>query len=396
MSVRKIFLWGVLPLIVGLVAACAISEPAFQKARQRGWTTYTADNSGLVNDSVHAIAFDEQGRAWIGTYSGVNAFNGEFWANYGPNYVCAIAFDEQGRVWTGAESTVSVFDGETWTNYTADDPGLTGGSIGAIALDDQGRVWIGVNYYRPYEYYHHSVKAFDGEIWITYSADDSGLADGFINIIAFDKQGCAWVGTEHGVSVFDWETWTTYAVGDVKAIAFDEQGRAWIGTEHGISVFDGGAWTAYTADNSGLVDSAVRAIAFDERGRAWVGTERGVSVLDRGSWIIYTAENSGLKDVWDVHAIVFDKEGRAWIGSTLGGISVLSPDEVTPVPQPLVELEKYWICLLCFSPIVFAVLITIWLIAQSGGGTSACWLGILAVVDTGRHCEVYRELSRDS
>jgi len=53
-------------LIVGLSVACAVSLLAFHVTRQWGWTAYTADNSGLAEGSVTAIAFDDQGRAWIG------------------------------------------------------------------------------------------------------------------------------------------------------------------------------------------------------------------------------------------------------------------------------------------------------------------------------------------
>jgi hypothetical protein len=368
MNARKIVLWGIPVLTFGLAIACLVSALAFQGARQEGWTTYTADNSGLIDDSVRAIAFDGQGHAWIGTRGGVSVFDGGLWATVGPKYVHTITFNEQGRAWIGAESTVqvfdgetwttysardsgliadriyiegiavddrgrawigityyrnnyqyslSVFDGETWTNYAMDDAGLTGGSVNAVALDNQGRAWIGVNYYRPYNYYHHSVKAFDGESWSTYSANESGLAGGFINAIAFDDQGYAWVGTEHGVSVFDWETWITYDVDDAKVIAFDEQGRAWVGTERGLHVFDGRTWSTYTAGNSGLVDDNVTAIAFDDQNRAWIGTE--------------------------------------------GGVSVFSTDEAVPVPQSLVALRDCCHGLLCLSPVILIVLMSVWL-----------------------------------
>jgi cytochrome c-type biogenesis protein CcmH/NrfF len=68
MNARKIILWGIPILLVGLVIACAVLESTFQEARQVAWTAYTTENSRLVDDNVHAIAFDEQGRAWIGTY----------------------------------------------------------------------------------------------------------------------------------------------------------------------------------------------------------------------------------------------------------------------------------------------------------------------------------------
>ena len=150
MNVKKIFLWGLPVLIVGLVVSSSNLEQAFQRRRQLGWTTHHVSGK-----SVAAIAFDEQGRALIGTYhDGVSVFDGDTWSTYIPENsgladerVRAIAFDEQGRAWFGTSGYgVSVFDGNTRSTYTPENSGLVHDSVGAIAFDEQGRAWFGTKY----------------------------------------------------------------------------------------------------------------------------------------------------------------------------------------------------------------------------------------------------------
>jgi len=74
-----------------------VSLLAFHVTRQWGWTAYTADNSGLAEGSITAIAFDDQGRAWIGIdhyVSGESLFRGSIFhldsvtlGHFGPNYM---------------------------------------------------------------------------------------------------------------------------------------------------------------------------------------------------------------------------------------------------------------------------------------------------------------------
>jgi hypothetical protein len=69
----------------------------------QGWTTYSRGNSGLISDRVRAVAFDAQGRVWIGTTWGL-----------------------------------SVFDGANWTSYTMSTSGMAGPCVDAIAVAGDG------------------------------------------------------------------------------------------------------------------------------------------------------------------------------------------------------------------------------------------------------------------
>jgi Bacterial Ig-like domain (group 2)/Two component regulator propeller len=87
------------------------------------WTNYNTSNSGLINDTVYAIAIDAQGNKWIGTEKGLSKFNNIEWTNYNTSgdglvksRVVFIAIDSKGNKWIGDDlSGVSKFDGTHWT-----------------------------------------------------------------------------------------------------------------------------------------------------------------------------------------------------------------------------------------------------------------------------------------
>ncbi|UCG69462.1 MAG: hypothetical protein JSV09_00095, partial [Thermoplasmata archaeon] len=159
-----------------------------------GWTIYTTANSGLVNDWVSSIAFDEQGTAWIGTrYGGL-----------------------------------SVFDGVTWTSYTVDNSGLLDDDIRAIVVDDEGDAWLAT--------WGRGISVFDGAVWTNYTAENSDLGSNRISEIVVDEQGKVWVVTHEGISVYADGKWTSHsndAIGsryDYLSLAEDDQGQMWLGS----------------------------------------------------------------------------------------------------------------------------------------------------------------------
>ena len=111
------------------------------------YVKYTSAD-GLADNWVFAIAMDEAGHKWFGTYSGVSEFDGSTWTTYteadglADNWVYAIAIDEDGHKWFGTDGGVSEFDGSTWTTYRTAD-GLASNYVHAIAIDGAGHKWFG-------------------------------------------------------------------------------------------------------------------------------------------------------------------------------------------------------------------------------------------------------------
>ncbi len=75
------------------------------------WTSYSTSNSGLPSENVNAIAIQDNGWKWIGTYDeGLVKFDGTNWTTYNTsnselpsNDIRSIAFDENGSKWIGTQ-----------------------------------------------------------------------------------------------------------------------------------------------------------------------------------------------------------------------------------------------------------------------------------------------------
>ena len=349
------------------------------------WTTFTAAD-GLADNDVRAIAVDGGNRLWFSIdrgrmsvldHGGTPFYKGDdTWTTFttadglASKWVEAIAADNGGQLWFGTwDGGVSVLDhggtpfdkrDDTWATFTTAG-GLADNHVNAIAVDGGGQLWFGT--------WGGGVSVLDDggtpfdkgdDTWTTFTTVD-GLADNEVHAIAVDGGGRMWFGTRGGASMLDdkgtpsdkgddtWATFTTTAFGladHVTAIARDGEGRWWFGTYGGgVSVldnrgtpFDRGddAWTTFTSAD-GLASNFVFAIARDGRGRWWFGTYGGgVSVLDHGgtpfgkqddTWTAFTSAD-GLADN-DVGPIVLDDGGHLWFG-TNSGVGELV-DAVAPV-----------------------------------------------------------------
>ncbi len=376
------------------------------------WTSYTAEDMGLAAEgfgsAVNTMVIDGQGRVWVGTYEGLAVFDGKVWKTYNTenselpgDSITALAIDKSGRVLIGLGESISVFDGRRFTNYASEEIGLPDGHmVKAIATDPQGRVWLGTSgggvYLFDGEAWNTALKAksppntsytnyairdiaidsegrvwigtqeglsvFNGEEWIDYIPENSGMPFQWVEALAVDAHGRVWVGGLYGaLSVLETDgTWNTYtpiqdaaASFSMNALVVDPSGRIWVGADEGLNIFTppeptslaarelpdptplpprptpmpaaGEGFSTYTTKNSSLVSNVVNALAIDGQDRVWVGTSRGVSVLSpSGEWTSYQIANSGLLDD-RINALAIDGQDRVWMGTGYG-VAVLASD----------------------------------------------------------------------
>ena len=74
------------------------------------FTHLTKDNNGLSYDGISAIMQDSRGFIWIGTYKGLNRYDGNTFKVYGmlemgldSDFVYSIVEDSEGNLWIGTE-----------------------------------------------------------------------------------------------------------------------------------------------------------------------------------------------------------------------------------------------------------------------------------------------------
>ena len=255
-------------------------------------------------------------------------------------YMWRVAVDSQGSVWVSPmpfdpmsfdsrKYGILKFDGQMWMSYTTENSGLPYDKASPIGFDDQGSMWIATGDINGQHRSGGGIAKFDGESWTVYNMDNSALPSNNIWCGTIDHEGNIWVGMTAGVGRFDGETWTVYDKEDLgmpsdlcSGLAVDLEGNIWAGNYDGggVARFDGETWTAYTPENSGMVskpDNSVIAIAIDLQGNKWFGTFGHVVKFDDETWTVYTPENSDLpSNGW---SLAVDLQGNLWAGSAALG-----------------------------------------------------------------------------
>jgi signal transduction histidine kinase/ligand-binding sensor domain-containing protein len=267
--------------------------------------TYTRANTpGLPSDLIDDLMEDRAGGLWISTSGGLARMQGDKIEAFGPEkgipatQVWRTFEDKGGRVWALTASGLFRIEGDH-AERVALDAALTENSRMAEGLD--GSLWLGTA---------------DG--LMRAGADGSFRTTGTVGevlALAMDGNDTAWAGMRSGLE----ECWATgcenYVVpggGAVGAVAMDATGGSWVGTDEGLFIAQEGELRKMRA-----VTGGVRFLYCDHAGMVWAGTARGLvriglrgeAELLRGGDVFLTA--------------VEDREGDLWLGTESGGLAVL-------------------------------------------------------------------------
>lgn len=127
------------------VCLAATASPSF--------INMTMQSHGLSNDGVRSILVDSRGYVWVGTYMGLNRYDGTRMKSYtrrdigiDANYVGALCEDSTGQVWIGTSRGVAVYD------YSSDsfrlpcdaDGHIPDGVVNHLHADGSGNVWMDI------------------------------------------------------------------------------------------------------------------------------------------------------------------------------------------------------------------------------------------------------------
>ena len=296
------------------------------KQDQSHWEQVAPSDSFFSGIIVNALYFDDKGKCWAGTDTGLFILkNEEIIESYTTvdglpsNFITSISQDSKDRIWIGTrESGVACRKGKEWQTFTIED-GLADDHVTCFHLRDNGDLWIGtddaVSVYsngvwskyrivnKKWNHYPTDLEeAGDGRIWVTlgwisginvydpgldtwvHYGTNVGLPTDYFTSASFGR-GKMWLGTDaFGVITYDGSTWENYTVADglindhVNDVLVDSRGIVWVGTNNGLSRFNGNTWESLTTENSGIPGNRVNVIAEDPEGRIWFGTNNGIGI----------------------------------------------------------------------------------------------------------------------
>ena len=267
---------------------------------------FTAENSGLTNNSVMALAFDRYGTLWAATY-----LDGLF--SYTPSGGFRPFADQEA---IGSRNMGSLA-------YDADKDILYAGTYGA-----------GLSIISPASRKVIQTVVHDVNKWVS--------------ALMTDRNGTLWLGTFNGPMFYDHESGRLrdYDIGDVaiqaRVYSFyeAENGLVWIGTGEGLAACDRtrGVTRFYT-EADGLPSNVVSAVREGGDGSIWVSTSYGLSRLDppSGHFTNYYAYDGLQGNEFHYGAAFADADGQLFFGGT-GGVTRFYPQVVNQKGHPVPPL----------------------------------------------------------
>lgn len=288
---------------------------------QGGTTSYTRED-GLPHDFIDALFEDREGSLWIGTRGGglVRLRDGKF-AVYTMNEGLAgsitrsIRQSKDGTIWIASDGGgLSRFRDGTFKNYRTRD-GLPSNFVWSLAEDGEGTLWIGTGH--P----GRLCRFRNGQF--TVFGPEHGLSlDYGVRAVYADRAGDIWVGgSGAGLHRFRDGTFELFTMADgllsplVRVIAEDREGNLWVGTNGGLCRYKDGKFTGYTTGD-GLSHNAVYAIHEDSEGVLWLGTQSGLTVYREGQFRAYTTQDGLYQNI--IFQVLEDDGGELWISSNRG------------------------------------------------------------------------------
>ena len=310
------------------------------------------------------ITQDEKGFIWIATESGLNRFDGKKFKVYkkktdndnslSGNELNHIIHDNN-IIWIATQrSGLNAFDCNTMTfvRYMNDpkDPKsiVTNGTTDIVKSKD-GNIWVST-YYDGFDYFDKNTNTFTH----FNKSNISGLVSNRILSIEEDSKGDVYLGHEtDGFSIVNIKSRkaqnfrhipnnpNSLPGDEIKAIQIDENGYVWLGSNHGLCMFNPETNTFTTfrhnpTNPNSLLSNNIFDLFISSDNKLWIGSENGgISVLDLKKIMFITPENAvfttiGYKDNEEglsnstVRYIYEDSFNNMWIGTYGGGVNFVS------------------------------------------------------------------------
>ncbi len=293
----------------------------------------------LASSDVRSLAEGKDGTLWAATVDGLLRVRGGRAIRIGVEQGLPAAFcrhvliDQGGTVWVATDRGLVHLDAEgtTGTVYRAAD-GLGDDYVRVLAEDRDGSLWVGTDSAGLVRLRRRAggVAGAQAPSFERLSTTQ-GLANDFVRSIFEDREGSLWVGTNGGLNRFRAGKLTPWGKPEglshdfARAVFEDRDGVLWVGTDGGgVNRRAGGTWTSIGLKD-GLAHDSVRAIAQTSDGALWFGTRLGVDRLAAGR-IVNFGEHLPSRLV---RALAGDREGNLWVGTEGGGLARLRGNDVT-------------------------------------------------------------------
>ncbi|MEO6520579.1 MAG: two-component regulator propeller domain-containing protein [Mucilaginibacter sp.] len=305
---------------------------------------YFGIDEGLSNNSVTTIFKDKYGFVWVGTYDGLNRYDGStvgifrnVWGDHSSlndNHINKLSGWDN-KIFIGAQTGLTYYNYKdskfypvTYLKSGSSHPTKISNNVTALATDHSGTVFIGTDYAGLYVYNQaaknaslipfrnshnsYSVQAIfidrDDQVWL------------FIRDVGL----CIYTKNDHKIQVVN------NKLKSASCITTDKYNRIWIGTDGGLYSLDlkTGSLNRYYNNGVLLTNENITDIKFSASGEMWIATDGGgVNIIDtthRKTTYLISGHKRGSGLLSDAISMIFqDNEARTWIATLRGGVNII-------------------------------------------------------------------------
>ena len=351
---------GALGVALLFVTAATLALDPHQSLRHYGYQSWQTD-SGLPQNTVHAVLQTRDGFIWLATEAGLVRFDSVKFTVFthkdtpqlGSDVIYGLMEDRSGALWIATSNGATRYSDGNFQRISSV-ASQQANIVWAVHQDSSGVIWAitsgglarfdgkglqSVAGIPPLDETSRMQDGAYGDLWLAtsnglyhtewgeprrFKAAGQAVA---IQALALDKTGRVWAGMQNGVEICGaarCEPFNLPGVGtgarNVSALAAGETGAMWIGTEAGLLRYDGTRMSLYST-GEGLPSDVVQLLVCDREGAMWVGTGAGIARIFDGKIEAFTPREGFSSNA--VLSILEDREGNLWLGTESGGVDIL-------------------------------------------------------------------------
>lgn len=329
-------------IIITLLGLLGLS-PVNMRADSPGYTfEHLSVQDGLSTNNITTLFLDSKGFIWVGTYDGLNKYDGYSFKifRHNPrknsvagNQISAIAEDQQGKLWIGTSSGLSVYDRSlnqfnTFVHDPANKFSIASSDILDILVSRNGTTWVHTpGFLHRYNSENKTFTRFAYERDLFYVVETNRKFE-----LCEDATGNIWLSTNNGLLRFDAHNQQFHQVKApysnskrlmVSTLSLTTDNTLLLGCRPGLC-------TMKLPDKQGKnlpelstipLTSEITSIAADRgRNAFWLATPGNLFLYapQSRSLVPVADENDQFANLRTITYVIVDHSGILWVGTTGG------------------------------------------------------------------------------